>query len=175
MNIGVRNEINNIADLLRESLYIETPIEDMKSIVKKLKGELIYCDYIPDNADGRIKREGDRFIIEVLKMQNERRERFTIAHELGHLFLHMGYIIDDELWENSKDNDYFRKDYGEIEYQAHEFAAALLMPREEYYNEINKCYIGNGMYDMEKVSDYFGVSVEAAVNRGRWLGILAWG
>jgi Zn-dependent peptidase ImmA (M78 family) len=30
--------------------------------------------------------------------QSEERRKFTIAHELGHLFLHMGYLLDSDLW-----------------------------------------------------------------------------
>ena len=175
MDGRVRNNINDIADVVRKSLGIGTPIADIEGVVTMLGGNLEYCDDILENAEGRIKRNGDSFIIEIPRDVNEGRRNFTIAHEIGHLFLHMGYLIDEKLWNNSRDHDYFRKDYGEIEYQANEFAAALLMPRKEFYEEINQCYLGNGLYDMGRVAEYFEVSVEAAVNRGKWLGILAWG
>ena len=38
----------------------------------------------------------------VSPFQDEKRERFTIAHELGHLFLHMGYRTNNELWEKQE-------------------------------------------------------------------------
>ncbi len=39
------------------------------------------------------------FEIIVFEYQPPNRKSFTIAHELGHLFLHMGYIIDEERWK----------------------------------------------------------------------------
>ena len=62
-----------------------------------------------------------------------------------------------------------------MEYQAHEFAAAFLMPREIFFKVMNENYNGDGTYSMNKVADYFQVSLESAINRGRWLGILSWG
>lgn len=53
------------------------------------------------------------------------RQRFTIAHELGHYFLHMD--------KDSKENKIitsFRMDSSPIERQANTFAANLLMPED---------------------------------------------
>lgn len=169
-----RNKINDIADIITQSLDIKAPIEDMEELVTRLRGNVERKKDLPECAEGRIFKVKDSFVIQIPEYKNKNRERFTIAHELGHLFLHMGYLIDDDLWNRSNEQDFFRRDFGEVEYQAHEFAAALLMPREEFYKKMNESYMGAGEYDMEEVSKYFGVSIEAAVNRGRWLGVLEW-
>lgn len=174
MNSSVRKAINEISESIQEALNIEIPITNIEQIVQSINGEVITVDYLPENAEGRIYRKEDKFVIEIPSMDNNNRINFTIAHELGHLFLHMGYLIDNEIWEKNLNNEFFRKEIGEMEYQAHEFAAAFLMPREIFYNVMNENYHGNGYYDIEAVARYFNVSVSAAENRAKWLGLLKW-
>lgn len=61
------------------------------------------------------------------------RARFTIAHELGHYFLHMAD-------SDNKVITSFRMDHSLVEKQADAFAAELLMPedsvRKEYGNMV---------------------------------------
>ena len=60
----------------------------------------------------------------VSPFQSSERRKFTIAHELGHLFLHMGYMIDSDLWEQQENATFYRAGNSSEEYQANEFAAA---------------------------------------------------
>lgn len=177
MNTDVRRKINDIAESIRDILGLSTPIEinDMEKVIKKINGRVIQNADIWDFVDGKIYREADGFVIEIPWFQSEYRNKFTITHELGHLFLHMGYLIDDELWEMNREKIYLRKEIGEMEYQANEFAGSFLMPRKEFFEVMKENYIGNGQYNMERVAEHFKVSKEAAVNRGRWLELLSWG
>jgi hypothetical protein len=58
-----------------------------------------------------------------------RRLRFSLAHELGHFFLHKNHhsysspLKDFENWINSNSSDKYK-----IEYEANEFAGSLLVP-----------------------------------------------
>ena len=61
-----------------------------------------------------------------------------------------------------------------MEFQAHEFAAALLMPVQQFYEKMQECYLGLGRYNMYEIASYFSVSEEAAYNRAKWLGIIPW-
>lgn len=79
--------------------------------------------------DGSIRKQDDGFIIYISPFQSTERRKFTIAHELGHLFLHMGYRINSDLWNKQMDATYYRAGDSLLEYQANEFAAALLMPK----------------------------------------------
>ena len=83
----------------------------------------------------------------------------------------MGFLIDPVVWENQDDTVYRRFGSSEQEYQANEFAAALLMPQKEYV-EVLKRNIRNGRVDISAVANYFHVSNAAAGNRGRFLGYL---
>ena len=111
-------------------------------------------------------------MIAISYFQNPQRKTFTIAHELGHLFLHMGFIIDRNLWQTQNETVYRRFGTSEQEYQANEFAASLLMPQVAYKRVLDQ-YSENNMVDMSKVAKHFNVSMAAAINRGRFLGYLA--
>jgi len=71
-----------------------------------------------------IQDKDNKFIV-VNKKDNEKRQRFTIAHELGHYFLHMS----DQDYENTSMVS-FRGRSNKHEREANLFAAELLMPED---------------------------------------------
>lgn len=170
MDIATRNMINSLTKDILDSFDIEIPIQNMDDIVKQLGGSVQEDIRF---SDGAVLKEGETFKILVSPFQDEKRRRFTIAHELGHLFLHMGYLINKELWEQQDENIYYRIGSSEKEYQANEFAAAFLMPQKTYVEKMNENIIGNKVNTL-KIAEYFNVSVEAASNRGKFLGYLKW-
>lgn len=168
MNSATRTMINSLTQDILTSFDVQIPIQDIDGLVGRLGGSVqtdISC------TDGAVVKEGDNFRIFVSPFQDERRRRFTIAHELGHLFLHMGYLTNAELWKRQDENIYHRLGSSEKEYQANEFAAAFLMPKNEYLKVMNENISGNKV-NTPKIAEYFNVSVEAASNRGKFLGYL---
>ena len=77
---------------------------------------------------------------------NENRARFTIAHEIGHWFLHK--YIYKKIRNTIKINSFFeyskfideiaQEDYNWIEWQAYFFAGQILVPAKELKKEIEK-------------------------------------
>lgn len=171
MDSSTREYINKVVDSVRYIYGIESPIDDMENIVRLLGGKIEEVAF-DDFCDGSIQKYGeDSFCIKVSPFQNEQRRNFTIAHELGHLFLHMGFRTNLDVWRAQEDCVYTRFGTSEQEYQANEFAAALLMPKHEFIKVINEVAVGNKI-NMEIVAKRFNVSFSAAVNRGRFLGII---
>ena len=80
------------------------------------------------------------------------RQRFTIAHELGHLVLSPGRKVD-------------------AEDAANHFAGALLMPAEALWAEVGKHRSSIGLGELFSLKPVFGVSVQALANRCRELAI----
>ena len=80
------------------------------------------------------------------------RQRFTIAHELGHLVLSPGRKV------NAED-------------AANRFAGALLMPAEALWAEVGKRRSSIGLGELFSLKPVFGVSVQALANRCRDLAI----
>ena len=175
MNNEMRTQINALAEDIIKLFDIPMPIEDMSAVVEVLGGKLQEDIAIGSFSDGKIEREENdgKFSIKIPYGQSKSRKNFTVAHELGHLFLHMGYLIDEELWEKSKKVIFHRKGNSEIELQANEFAAAFLMPRKKYKEILDKYSEGDYVL-ISKVADYFNVSIDAASYRGKWLGFLEW-
>ena len=143
----------------------------MNNVVMTLGGSVEESIDIDNMSDGSIRKQDNGFIIYVSPFQSSERKKFTVAHELGHLFLHMGYRTNSDLWNKQKNATYYRSVDSLMEYQANEFAAALLMPKKEYKKIMNQYTTGNKV-ETDKVADYFGVSVSAASSRGKFLGYL---
>lgn len=173
VNSQLRMLINNLTEEIIKHYEIQIPIQNIDEVVEKMNG-LIEVNQDTDNiSDGSIKKLSDGFVICVSPYQSAERRKFTIAHELGHLFLHMGYMTNEALWKQQESATYYRNGDSSMEYQANEFAAALLMPKDEYKKIMDYNTCGN-MVQTSKIADYFGVSVSAASNRGKFLGYLQW-
>jgi Zn-dependent peptidase ImmA (M78 family) len=83
-----RNYINQIAGRLISALHIEIPIVSLEGVVSRLGGEIVEKKALDDVHDGTIKKTSENsFEIVISPYQSEARRKFTIAHELGHLFL----------------------------------------------------------------------------------------
>lgn len=87
------------------------------------------------------------------------RDNFTIAHELGHLLLH----VDKELKEAVTFNRFGSDRY---EWQANRFAAAFLMPLDSFINICKK--FNNDVY---RIAAHFQVSIPAVEIRMKSLSL----
>lgn len=87
------------------------------------------------------------------------RERFGIAHELGHFSLHMGVLTGDRLTEA----------------QANRFASALLTPRSIFSSECRLALRGTRLNwtGLSELKLRWGVSKAAILFRGRQLGVFS--
>lgn len=174
LSFQIKALINKMADAVRNLYDIKGPIANIDNVVRIMGGNVIEDPSIDGFSDGRIKKTGEEsFEIMVSPFQSEERRNFTIAHELGHLFLHMGYKNNRERWNAQNNIAYYRNGNTELEYQSNEFAAAFLMPEEDYKLVMDQYTEGN-MVDTSAVARYFHVSIDAAANRGKWLGYLRW-
>lgn len=173
MDLLTRKYISELAQRVMDVYSIETPISDIEVIVSRLGGMIETRVDFDDLCEGTVRKAGENsFVIALSPVQNKQRKTFTIAHELGHLFLHMGFMVDKELWNMQDQKVYTRFGTSEQEYQANEFAASLLMPEKVYKQVIDSNSEGNRV-NMSKVANYFNVSISAAINRGKFLGYLA--
>lgn len=91
---------------------------------------------IMNNDSGRIFKENNLYIIDINIFHPSTRQRFTIAHELGHYFLHKGEV--DKASNGLTDNGIYRSGLPtRLEVEANEFAAKLLMPLNTIYKIID--------------------------------------
>lgn len=171
--------INELATLVISAYGIEIPNDDIETIVKKIGGTIEESPSLGLYSDGMIEKVTPsasneyNFVITVSSHQSNERRRFTIAHELGHLFLHMGYILPEK-WNTITNETYYRIGSSIEEYEANEFAAALLMPADKFELVLHLNIMDDEWVNTESIARYFKVSEDAASMRGKWLGYIEW-
>lgn len=172
MNDTTRVYVNKVANAIRSVFDIAGPISNIDRLVQELGGSVVEKSDLDQLYGKTIRKTGDcSFEIAVSPYQNHEQRNFTIAHELGHLLLHTGYLIDKDAWDRQNNGQFIGFHSDEAERQSNAFAAALLMPERECQAEMGAYSDGNAV-DMAKVADYFHVSIAAATNRGRDIGFL---
>ena len=162
--------IEELTSNIRDSFEISVPITDMSSIVKKLGGEVKYTQNVTAYERVRVCKQKDAFTVFVSSDVTFARANFNVATALGHLFLHMGYIINEEKWEKQNtDAKFSNKEYEE----ATVFAMFFLMP-EDSYREVLDTYSENTTIFTRKIANHFNVPLNVAINRGNTLGLIAY-
>lgn len=129
---------------------------DVFALPKKLGIELnLAC--LGNTVSGMIEKSGEAFTLTVNEQDPETRQRFTIAHELGHYMLHRHLIgdglDDDRVYRSTDVGKYHNTRVGlKQEREANRFAANLLMPREAANDHYKKGA------SIESIAEEFGVS-----------------
>lgn len=144
--------------------------ENMRALVARLGGRISFHEEVrPDEEipESIIVQPSGDFQIFLPTVTTVERDRFTIAHELGHLFLHFPKVRKNNpdlvmvatRWVDESDADQKR-----AEWEANWFAAAFLMPHQEFRD----------IYTLEgatAAAARFGVSQRAAEVRASTLGL----
>lgn len=129
------------------------------------------------NESGFLLRQHNTVIIGINSRNSARRQRFTIAHELGHFCLHEGkpLIVDQSVMVNKRD-DVSSQATNQEEIEANQFAAALLMP-EPWVKSASQGLFDSGVSSRDHLvtalAKDFDVSVDAMGWRLINLGILS--
>lgn len=169
-----KREIRIEADAFREKCKVSRyGIIDLFNECERLGYKLIRYP-LGENADlGFTVRRDKDIIIFTNSCSRLSREIFTLAHEIGHIILHIEKeksFIDDKLTITGKSTN-------EKEQEANYFAACLLMPTEEVHRfvdleiqESGKC--GLTAMDIARMMSEFNVSFDMALNRLEALGLI---
>jgi Zn-dependent peptidase ImmA (M78 family) len=123
-----RNEIERVARKLLEANTVTRAPIPVEELADALKIDVRYSEG-SDDVSGALIRNTDSVVIAVNSAQHENRQRFTIAHELGHFLLHRGTRVhfDEDFridYRDATSSDATKRE----EIEANGFAAALLMP-----------------------------------------------
>ena len=140
------DEIIKIEELSEHILYkydVKVPITNIEKLVERIGGTIIYENLKYDH-NHIIKTGNESFIIKINNFYfpkdgkiSDKTLKRIIANELGHLFLYMGYKVNDKLWKTISIDEKHVLDYNQ-NVDAKVFGNALLMPRYEYNKIINK-------------------------------------
>lgn len=119
----------NVARRLLRKYDIDKPPVPVDEIAIAEGLRVVYHD-LEDDVSGLLVRQDKSAVIGVNVKHHENRQRFTIAHELGHYLLHRdepAVFVDDVLVHFRSDSPTGGFDPREAE--ANHFAASLLLPR----------------------------------------------
>lgn len=110
---------------LKESEITQSPIN--VELIADRVGAIISYESFNEDLSGVLVKEKDRIVIGVNSFHPKTRQRFTIAHEIGHLVLqHKGELFVDQTVMRRDEISSQAVDPQEID--ANRFAAELLMP-----------------------------------------------
>lgn len=112
----------------------------------------LYKDVIPSvhekNLLGRVDFKSNEIFIYKKEVEDKKRDRFTLAHELSHILLeHSRYLDKDSLEEDDLanleilDNSMIAK----LEFQANYLASCLLVPNDQLAKAFSKIYFESGL------------------------------
>jgi len=135
---------------------------DIRSIARKLGVTIIDDVDMDKDISGRLVSQSGKWYIYVNAFHDEKRKRFTIAHEIAHFILHTK--------EKKEFNDvsFFRSpDHSKEEVDANKLAAKILMPEQAFFEEIRK-----GNNSLLQLATIFNVSGMACEYRAKELGLL---
>ncbi|MTG99410.1 ImmA/IrrE family metallo-endopeptidase [Myroides sp. BIT-d1] len=155
-------DVESVLQTARDKGLYEGNVLDIETLVEVLPDvELSYSE-MSGGLSGSLKNDNGIWQMKINSKHHKNRQRFTIAHELGHYFLHK------EKNTSFEDTTFFRgAKSNPIEYAANEFASAVLMP-EDLIQEL----ISNGVRELSELAGEFGVSASAMKYRLEKLGYI---
>lgn len=150
------NEIERLASNLRNYWNLSSNPIDNLVVIAENNGIICSSLNLPARIDAfnigfslKHNNQSCRAIV-YEKKSSYFRQRFDIAHELGHILMHSS-LDETEIQVNNKI----------IEKQANKFASAFLLPKESFIYSINKFDLSN-LIELKKI---WGASIAAIIYR----------
>ena len=151
-------DVEGVATLVRIAWNLGGgPIPDITALLEE-RGIKVFKFSLPGSVDGlssRVRRLGgaDVPVVVCSTTKSLERQRFTIAHELGHMVLSIPSDVPEEKACNR-------------------FAGAFLAPEEELVREVGRRRLNFGFAELVEIKLMFGISAASLVVRMRELGII---
>lgn len=161
-----KQAINDFAEAAAKKFGYK-PNGSIEGVVSRLGGTIEHLDPFDSDIPESICVEALRnFKIFISSLTSSQRDRFTVAHELGHYLLHFPMLTKSDPSARMKATrwvDDSNKELIRTEWEANWFAAGFLMPKDEFKGKLTGS-------DIASVSEYFGVSEAAAKVRAKSFG-----
>ncbi|WAI02304.1 XRE family transcriptional regulator [Methanogenium organophilum] len=148
-------DVEKVAQMLRDEWALGLdPIENVMDVLEQHGIKVGIVD-APDTFDAlTFTYDGKIPVIAVNKNTTGDRQRFNLAHELGHLILQVSGDLDEEK-------------------AANRFAGAFLVPREMGINELGEHRNRLFLRELYVLKHKYGLSMKAWIHRAHDLGIIS--
>ena len=168
-NVSKRG-ISGFAERLASELgfSLGAPLEP---IVARIGGRISYlkAPKVEGRPEAMVVTGRNKFVIFLPLMTTPERDRFTVAHELGHLFLHYPLILKEHPGATMLATRFVEGDdptQRRAEWEANWFSSAFLMPPDTFKARF-KAVQGN----LDQLAISCGVSRDSARYRAEYLGL----
>ena len=145
------------SSLRREWGLGKNPIPDMAELMEDRGVKVLFCELSGvDGLTTQVHRDGmpNAHVIVVDQDHTRDRQRFTIAHEIGHMVLDTSIAMDEEK-------------------VAYRFASAFLMPEEVLWSKVGRHRSDIDWRELLALKLTYGMSVQAITYRCKDLGIIS--
>lgn len=158
--------IRQRATRLLKDFEIDMPPIPVDEIAESLGAQIRYSPFNGELA-GMLVRGDDETVIGVNSLHHINRQRFTIAHECGHLLLHKGQDVHiDRTFRVNRRDAVSSQAVDPEEVEANRFAAELLMPYDMVMNDLIEYDIDmESEVELKELADKYEVSVQAMTHR----------
>lgn len=166
--------IETIVRRLLDEHKISKPPVPVEALARSLGARVSYSPFEGD-ISGMVFRNEDQVIIGVNSLHHPNRQRFTIAHEIGHMVLHKGVEMHvDRAYRVNLRDDLSSQAVDPEEIQANRFAAELLMPEEMLIEDLKGQEIDfENEEDLRRLAVKYRVSLQALTFRLINLGLIS--
>jgi len=153
--------IEDCADAFRQELNLgdDTPIDNVTDVIESCGVFLTTFNGVSDKVDALSFSSKFHVILRNTVKASACRQRFDLAHELGHLILHQGVQTGE----------------GSTEPEADYFASSFLFPRKAFMREFQYCLTSAGSFRWDQVLELksrWKVSQRAIIYRAHSLGLI---
>lgn len=150
------HDAEDIARIVRQKWNIPRgPIKSMVSLLESAGVIVLQIEHNDEKLDGEmIPDESNLPVIYINKNLSGDRQRFTLAHELGHLIMHGGAYIPN---------------IDDAEREANYFASEFLMPADDIRYQLPESLSINQLGDLKR---FWKVSMAAIIRRARDLNVI---
>lgn len=176
-NLKLKRVTEVASELLNHVGIMKAPI-DLERVLTAAGIKAEAAD-LGEDVSGLLAIHRGKGIIAYSEGQSRQRQRFTIAHELGHFMLHSAggedmVFLDKDFIVKYRSNKAYTETEMRQEQEANTFAASLLMPKDLIFNELSKPEIQKLAENdlIETLAQLFEVSVPAMTFRLSNLNIL---
>ena len=156
--------IREEATELLEKHGVSKPPVPVEQIAESLGARVRFSPHEGELA-GMLMRGNGQTVIGVNSLHHVNRQRFTIAHEIGHLLLHKGEVHIDRSFRVHRRDAVSSMAIDPEEIEANRFAAELLMPFDMIANDLAELIDVEDEDEIKRLADKYQVSVQAMTHR----------
>lgn len=143
---------------------LSSPPVDVERLARE-QGVLVQKQRFDDDLSGMAFVKGGRPVIGVNALHHENRQRFSIAHELGHLTLHRSRVTEELHVDRLNRDARSAAGIDPLEIEANAFASELLMPRDWILEAVGPAGDIEDDAFVDALAKQFRVSRAAMANR----------